>query len=137
MTSTSSLKKVLKNAAILLSGNMGANIFGLLSIAIFTHSQGAEIFGYYILFLTFIEIIDKIFNFQTWQAFIKFATDFQVKDENHNVMMLLKYSFLVDLVSLVVATFVALFLSSYAISFFNIPQEYYFTITFDVFDYIL
>jgi O-antigen/teichoic acid export membrane protein len=125
MTPPSSLNKVLKNASILLSGNMGANVFGLLSIAIFTHSQGAVIFGYYVLFLTFIEIIDKIFNFQTWQAFIKFATDFQVKDEHHNVMMLLKYSFLVDLASLVVATLVALTLSSFAMEFFSIPVEYH------------
>lgn len=125
MTPPSSLNKVLKNAGILLSGNMGANLFGLLSIAIFTHSQGAAIFGYYVLFLTFIEIIDKIFNFQTWQAFIKFATDFQVKDEHHNVMMLLKYSFLVDLASLVVATLVALSLSSFAMKFFSIPVEYH------------
>lgn len=121
----SSLNKVLKNAGIILSGNMGANIFGLLSVAIFTHSQGAEIFGYYVLFLTFIEIIDRIFNFQTWQAFIKFATDFQVKNEDHNVMMLLKYSFLVDLLSLIVSTSVALALSGLAMSFFDIPQEYY------------
>ena len=125
MKPQSSLNKVLKNASILLSGNMGANIFGLLSMAIFTHSQGAVVFGYYVLFLTFIEIIDKVFNFQTWQAFIKFATDFQVKNEHHNVMMLLKYSFLVDLVSLMVATLVALALSFYVIGFFEIPQEHY------------
>ena len=124
INSNKSLKKVLKNAGILLSGNMGANVFGLLSIAIFTHSQGAEIFGYYVLFLTFTEIIDRLFNFQTWQAFIKFATDFQVKKEHHNVMMLLKYCFLVDLASLAVATLVALSLSSFAISFFSIPSEY-------------
>jgi O-antigen/teichoic acid export membrane protein len=121
----SSLNKVLKNAGILLSGNMAANILGFLSLAIFTHSQGAAIFGYYVLFITFVEIIDRIFNFQTWQAFIKFATDFQVKNEEHNVMMLLKYSFLVDLISLMVATLVALVLSFYAIEFFEIPQEYY------------
>ena len=125
MTPPSSLNKVLKNGGILLSGNMVANIFGLLSVAIFTHSQGAEIFGYYVLFLTFIEIVDRIFNFQTWQVFIKFATDFQVKDEHHNVMMLLKYSFLVDLASLVVATIVALSLSSFAMEFFGIPVEYH------------
>lgn len=125
MNSISPLKKVLKNAVILLSGNMGANIFGLLSIAMFTHSQGTVLFGYYVLFLTFIEIIDKVFNFQTWQAFIKFATDFQVKKEEHNVLMLLKYSFLIDLISLIVASLVALSLSGFAILFFDIPQEYY------------
>jgi O-antigen/teichoic acid export membrane protein len=125
MITQSSLKKVLKNAAILFSGNMGGNIFGLLSLAIFTHSQGVVVFGYYVLFLTFIEIIDRIFNLQTWQAFIKYATDFQVKNEVHNTMMLLKYSFFVDLISLMAAVLVALVLSSYAMEFFDIPQGYY------------
>jgi len=125
LNSQSSINKVLKNAGVLLSGSMGANIFGMLSLAIFTHSQGVVVFGYYVLFLTFIEIIDRVFNFQTWQAFIKFATDFQVKNEQQNVLMLLKYSFLVDLISLIVATIVAFVLSSTLLDFFNIPSEYY------------
>jgi O-antigen/teichoic acid export membrane protein len=125
LRTTSSLKKILKNAGIILSGNMGANIFGLLSTAIFTHSLGAEIFGYYVLFLTFIEIINKIFNFQTWQAFIKFATDFQVEKKHRNLMMLLKYCFIVDLISLIVATLTALSLSGFLINFFDINDEYY------------
>lgn len=119
-----SLQQILKNTLILLSGNVGANIFGLLSVAIFTHAMGAEIFGYYVLFLTFIEIIDRIFNFQTWQAFIKYATDFQVKNEDHNLMMLLKYSFLIDFFSLSVAFIVAIFSVDVFINYFNIPLEY-------------
>ncbi len=120
----SSLKKVLKNSIVILSGNMGANVLGLLSVAIFTHSMGAEIFGYYVLLLTFISVVDKIFNFQTWQAFIKFATDFQVKNEEHNLMMLLKYSFLIDFFSLSVAFIVAFFSVDLFIRFFNVPVEY-------------
>lgn len=120
------MKKVLKNAGILLSGNMGANIFGLLSFAILTHSQGVVVFGYYVIFITFIDIIDRVFNFQTSQAFIKFATDFQIKNENSNILMLLKYSFLVDFISLLFATFIAVLASKYVVIFFNIPDEYYF-----------
>jgi len=119
-----SFKKVINNGFIILSGNIGASIFGLLSIAIFTHSMGANIFGYYVLFLTFIEIIDRLFNFQTWQAFIKYASDFQEKEENHNVIMLLKYSFLIDLVSLSIAFLVAIFSIELFVHFFNIPTEY-------------
>jgi len=125
MSIKSPLKKVLNNAILLLSGSMGANVFGLFSVSIFTQNQGATKFGYYVLFLSFTEIVERIFNFQTWQAFIKFATDFQVKDENHNMKMLLKYSFLVDLASLVVATLVALCFSTFAMDYFNIPVEYH------------
>lgn len=121
----SPIKKVLQNSAILLSGDVGSNIFKVLTLAILSQSQGAEKLGYYVLFLSVIEVIDRVFNFQTWHAFIKFAAIFQAKKERQNIMMLLKYSFLVDLVSLIVACSVALLLSKFFISFFNIPEEYY------------
>jgi len=119
-----SLQKILSNSMIVLSGNIGANIFGLISVSLFTHSVGAEAFGYYILFFTFIEIIDKIFNFQTSQAFMKFASDFQAKDEHYNVMMLLKYSFFVDFISLLFAYLITLYSIDIFMSFFTIPIEY-------------
>jgi len=119
------LKKVITNAGILLTGDIPANIFKLLSLSIFSHSLGAEKLGFYVLFLSFIEVIDRVFNFQTWQAFIKFATDFLVKNERKNLLMLIKYSFLVDLISLSIATVVSISLSSFALNFFNIPYEYY------------
>lgn len=125
MTSSSPLKQVLQNSGILLSGNMLANLFGLISVGIFTKSQGTIIFGYYVLFEVFLNIIERIFNLQSWQAFIKFSTDFRIKNEQHNIIKLLKYSFLVDLLSLMLATIIALFLSSFVMYYFNIPFEYY------------
>jgi len=121
----SPINKVMRNSAILLSGDVGSNVFKLLTLAIFSHSQGADKLGYYVLFLSFIESIDRVFNLQTWQAFIKFAALFQAKKERQNIMMLLKYSFFVDLVSLIIACSVALLASKFFIGFFNIPEEYY------------
>lgn len=103
---------------------MGANLLSLLSLSIFTHAMGATIFGYYVLFLTFIGIIDSLFNFKTWQAFIKFATDFHVINEDHRVVMLLKYSVIVDAISLLFAFVVAYISTDYFITFFSIPVEY-------------
>ena len=117
-------KKILKNSFIVLSGSVGPNIFGLLSMAVFSHSMGVKIFGYYVLFLTFIEIIDKIFNFQTWLAFIKYAIDFQARKEKNNLMMLLKYCFLIDFLSLCFAITIAYFSVEPFIAFFDIPVEY-------------
>ena len=124
MNNVSAFRRIVTNAGIVLVGSTGANVLGLLSIAIFTHSMGPKIFGYYVLMLTFIEIIDRLFNFQTWQAFIKYAIDFQIKNENHNLMKLLKYCFLIDLISLSIAFFVALLSVRFFISYFNIPIEY-------------
>ena len=126
----SPLRRVFQNASILLSGDIGANIFKLMTLSIFSHSQGVEKLGYYVLFLSFIEAVDRFFNFQTWQAFIKFAALFQNKKERQNLLMLLKYSFLVDLISLIVASVVAILLSKFFIDFFNIPEEYYISLLF-------
>jgi O-antigen/teichoic acid export membrane protein len=120
----SALKSVLKNTTTILSGNILANIFGLLSFSLFTKSQGAVLFGNYVLFLSFIEIIDRIFNFQTWQAFIKFAHDFSVKNQKNNILMLLKYSFFVDFFSLIFATTVSVLLSPFVLKFYNISDSY-------------
>lgn len=122
--SKSSLKNVLSNSLVILSGNIGSNLFGVFSIAIFTNSMGAEIFGYYVLFLTYVDIIYKIFNFQTWQSFIKYATDFRIKNENYNVIMLLKYSFLIDFFSLGIAFVIAFISVGIFLKTFNIPAEY-------------
>lgn len=120
-----SFKKVIKNAGIVLSGNIGGGIFGLLSLSIFTKSQGPELFGYYVIFLVFLEFVDKFFYFQTWPAFIKFASDFQARNENHNVIMLIKFSLLIEFGSSIIAAIVAFSLSSFALDFFNIPEEYH------------
>ena len=120
----STLNKIIKNAGILLSGDIPANIFKLASLAIFSQTLGAEILGYYVLFLSTIEVIDRVFNFQTWQAFIKFAATFQAKKEHNNVLMLLKYTFIIDTVTLLLATIVTILISRYVIEFFNIPIDY-------------
>ncbi|MDB4270225.1 oligosaccharide flippase family protein [Flavobacteriaceae bacterium] len=120
----SSIYKVIKNAGILLSGDIPANIFKLLSLAIFSHTLGAEILGYYVLFLSTIEVIDRVFNFQTWQAFIKFASTFQAKKEHNNILMLLKYTFIIDFITLLLATLVTLLISRFVVEFFNIPIDF-------------
>ena len=42
----SSLKKVITNAGILLTGDIPSNVFKLLSLSIFSHSLGAEKLGF-------------------------------------------------------------------------------------------
>ncbi|QIR06510.1 lipopolysaccharide biosynthesis protein [Salinivibrio costicola] len=118
------LERVLKNSAVVLTGNIGANIFGLLAISIFTKSMGVEVFGYYVIFLSFIEIIDKIFNFQTWQGFIKYSIDFMSRNDRSGFIMLLKFCFFFDMASLFISIVIAYFFSSLLLGFFDIPKEH-------------
>ncbi|MEA2050779.1 MAG: DUF2779 domain-containing protein [Campylobacterota bacterium] len=62
-------------------------------------------------------------SFMGW-SIKKYATYFQVRNEEHNLIMLLKYSFLIDFFSLSIAFIVAFFSVDMFVSFFNIPIEY-------------
>ncbi len=125
MTVKDSIKKIASNSGIVLSGNLTANVFGLFATAILTHSVGVKNYGYYVLFTAYVTVINRIFNFQTWQAFVKYGTDFKENGENGNLLMLIKYSFFVDVFSLFFAVVIAFVSGHFFLSFFEIPKEFY------------
>lgn len=91
------IKHLLKNSAILLSGNAGAAVIGLVSLALTARSLGAEKFGVLVLITTYILIIDKLINFQSWQAIIKYGADALERKEQNDFRMLIKFGFLIDI----------------------------------------
>jgi O-antigen/teichoic acid export membrane protein len=109
---------------IILSGNIGANVFTLLSTTIFTRTMGAGIFGYYALIQTYLAIADRVFGFQTWQVFIKYAADFQRQGEKGNLKMLLKYCFLIDATAMIAGCAITLAFIPAFLAFFDFPHQF-------------
>ncbi len=71
-----------KNAGTLLSGNMIAWILGLITFAITARILGPTQFGIFVLITTYVTIVDKILNFQSWQALIKYGAEVLEKKNN-------------------------------------------------------
>ena len=77
-----SFRLLFKNAGTLLSGNMIAWILGLITFAITARILGPTQFGIFVLITTYVTIVDKILNFQSWQALIKYGAEVLEKKNN-------------------------------------------------------
>lgn len=90
------LGKLFKNAAILFTGNTAASLLGLASLALTARALGVEEFGILVLITTYVLIVDKLVNFQSWQAIIKYGTEALEKNQEEDLKSLLKFGFLLD-----------------------------------------
>lgn len=102
------MKKLLKNASILLSGNVIVQIFGLLSLVLTTRLLGAELFGVLVVIQTYVQIFDRLFNFQSWQALIKYGVEALEENDTEEFKGYIKFGTILDLSTAFVATILAL-----------------------------
>ena len=101
-------KNLLKNASVLFSGNFVAAVLGLVAIAILTRSLQLEVFGLYTLCIAYVTIVDRLANFQIWQALIHYGAAMVQKKSLANSSSLLAFGFLVDLFGCVLGFLIAL-----------------------------
>ncbi|WP_028571098.1 lipopolysaccharide biosynthesis protein [Desulfonatronum lacustre] len=101
------LRRLFKNAAVLFSGNVGASLLGLASLAMTARALGVENFGILVLITTYVGIVDKLVNFQTWQAIIKYGADALEKESDEDFKSLLKFGFLMDCSTAVLGMIIA------------------------------
>ncbi len=100
-------KRLLTNAKTLLTGNAISSIFSLISFALCARALGPELFGVFVTIQTYVLIIDRLINFQSWQAIIKYGTD----DIQHNRIAqfkkLIRYGFSLDITTAILGTIIA------------------------------
>ena len=90
------LRSLFKNAAVLFSGNMVASLLGLASLALTARALGVEQFGFLVLITTYVLIVDRLVNFQSWQAIIKYGADALEQGRQEDFKSLVKFGFLLD-----------------------------------------
>ena len=102
-----SFRLLFKNAGTLLSGNMVAWILGLATFAITARILGPTQFGILVLITTYVTIVDKLLNFQSWQALIKYGAEALVRKSNDDFKSIVKFCTLLDVATAILGTFVA------------------------------
>jgi O-antigen/teichoic acid export membrane protein len=102
-----SFRLLFKNAGTLLSGNMVAWILGLATFAITARILGPTQFGILVLITTYVTIMDKLLNFQSWQALIKYGAEALVRKSNNEFKSIVKFCTLLDVATAILGTFVA------------------------------
>jgi O-antigen/teichoic acid export membrane protein len=67
------LGQIYSNAGVLLVGNGLKYVFGIASLAIAVRVLGVRDFGFLVLVQSYVVVCDRLFNFQSWQALIKYG----------------------------------------------------------------
>ncbi|WP_165395279.1 lipopolysaccharide biosynthesis protein [Flagellimonas allohymeniacidonis] len=114
---TAIFKKIFYNAGILASGSVTSSIIGLVSFALIARILEAELFGVLALVQAYALIIDKILNFQSWQALIKYGSETLKDDRKEDLTSLLRLGFSLDVGTAILASVTGCILA-YVVGYF-------------------
>lgn len=101
--------KLLKNASKLLSGDIIAHALSFVAMVLTARALGPDSYGVLVLIQAYIAIIDKLVNFQSWQALIKYGSDALENNEVYSFKRLIKFGTILDFGSALIGTIVAVF----------------------------
>lgn len=101
--------RVIKNTSFLLGGRAISAILGIATLAVTARNLGPGLFGLLVLIQTYVLVVDGLFNFQSWQALVRFGADKTNEGRSREFTGLIKVGFILDLLSAVAATALAFF----------------------------
>ena len=100
----------IKNALLIFSGEGFASLLGLVSFGLLVRALNAEELGNYTLIISSVIFIDKLFNFQLWQALIQYGTGFDITEKKAEELF--NHGMILDIFSAVFA-YIPIYGSSY------------------------
>ena len=101
------LRRLARNAGVLLSGSAGASALGLLAVVLATRALGPAGYGVLILIYSYALAVDRLLNFQSWQALIKYGADALDRGDDAGFMRLMKAGTALDAGSALLSAAVA------------------------------
>lgn len=113
--------KLLKNFLNIFSGDALASLFSIISVSFITKGIGVEKYGYIVLIQGVVALVDGIFNFQSWQGFIKFFPE--VREDREKLKELIKFSYFLDIVTACIAFLILNFGSRFIGKIYNFSEE--------------
>lgn len=85
------------NAGWLVSGNFLAALIGLVNMALTARVLGVGVFGIFVLITSYVAIVNRLLNFQTWQALIKYGAHAIAENKTSRFKQLIKFCTMLDL----------------------------------------
>lgn len=87
----------------LLSGGVISGALMLVSTAIAARAMTTEKFGIFVLILTFVQLVERIARFESWQPLIKFASEIEARDAWEQLPRLYLYGLILDVAAACIA----------------------------------
>lgn len=113
------LQKLMRQSAVLLQGQAITALLGVAAVAIAARGLGPEIYGGFILVVTFTTIIDRIGNVQSWQALIKFGSEALAEKNNDLFGRLMGFGLLLDIIMAGLRVAIAIAIAPFAANWFG------------------
>ena len=102
------LRTVMQNAGTMAAGHGVAGLLEVATLAVAIRAIGAGAFGVLILVQAYVEIVDRLVNFQSWQGLIKFGAEELKRADEGNLRGLVKSGMVLDVVSSLAGWIIAL-----------------------------
>jgi len=120
-------EKLLHNASWLLGGKTLSGIFAALEVVILARMLGVNNYGLLVLIVAYVDILDNIFDFRVWETATKYIGTYLTEGEEEKVLSVIKLSYLINIISGLVALFITLITAKLAQKYFiNSPEAYSF-----------
>lgn len=107
------ISKLLKNSFISFVGEGGAGVVTLVATVILIRLIGNRDYGILAVAYSFVTIIDKLVNFQSWHAMITFGSEAKEKNDYGLLERLIKIGSIIDFSTAVLGTLVSIATASF------------------------
>jgi O-antigen/teichoic acid export membrane protein len=101
------LARIFKNAGLLLGGRVTTGLINLAVLVIAARALGAEQFGLVVLVQTYVQTVQAIATFQSWQAVIRYGAVALEQKDMRSFHSLLRFCTLLDVGGVVIGTLIA------------------------------
>ncbi len=95
----STIRSRVRNIGHLLAGNFGAAALSVGTVAIAAHALGVAQFGVLALVSSFVQAIERLVSFQSWQPIIRYGANLREAGKLGELKSLLKFALMLDFVA--------------------------------------
>ena len=127
MNTTKSVKtRLFYNASWLFGGKTAAGIFSAVQTIILARMLGISDYGLLVVIIACVDILNQFFDFRVWETATKYIGNFWTKGEREKTLCMIKFSYIVDISSGILAFAIAIITAKVASKYvIHSPEVYY------------
>lgn len=116
-------KEFMKNVSWLVVAKSVPSAANIVEMIILARVLGVELFGLLTLVIAYVKIVSSLLDFRVWESVVKYVGEFLEKDESDHALSMIKFSYIVDAVTGLLAFGICLLLAGVANEIFIKSSE--------------
>ncbi|MHB9881289.1 lipopolysaccharide biosynthesis protein [Pacificimonas sp. ICDLI1SI03] len=101
-------QSLVRNAGAMFSGNMTSSVLGLLSVMAAARTLEPKLFGVLTLIVTYATVMDRLLNFQSWTAVVRFGASARERGKQEEMLAVVKLCISADIATACLGTVIAI-----------------------------